>query len=166
MVSWTCIVISWYYKTFLWILASAVSLLLLLWNLSDFDNSSTKLVLSLESSISFDKRFKVISVPFFVLDFNLLSCELDDFIFKVLYSVSALTVPCGKFKIVSFDSSILKNVFLRRSKFRVKLISCIAFESVWNAFCLLKSNAIILLDVHLNKDNLVQNPMCIHICLS
>ena len=31
-------------------------------------------------SIKFDKRLKVTSVPFFILDFNLLSCELDIYI--------------------------------------------------------------------------------------
>ena len=31
------------------------------------------------------KRFKVTLVPFFIPDFNLLSCELDNFTFKQLY---------------------------------------------------------------------------------
>ena len=30
-----------------------------------------------EFPIKFDERFKVISVPFFISDFNILSCELD-----------------------------------------------------------------------------------------
>ena len=46
-----------------------------------------KLVSSLESPITFDERFKVTSVPIFVPDFSLLSCELDNFTFKVLYLV-------------------------------------------------------------------------------
>ena len=36
-----------------------------------------KCVLSLELSITFDKMFKITSVPFLIPDFNLLSCELD-----------------------------------------------------------------------------------------
>ena len=44
-----------------------------------------KSFLILESPTPFDKSFKVTSVPFFIPDFNLLSCELDNFTFKVLY---------------------------------------------------------------------------------
>ena len=44
-----------------------------------------KLVSSLELRITFDERFKVTSVQFFIIDFNLLSCELANFTFKVLY---------------------------------------------------------------------------------
>ena len=44
-----------------------------------------KLFSSLESPRTFDESFKVTSVPFFIPDFNLLSCELDNFTFKVLY---------------------------------------------------------------------------------
>ena len=40
---------------------------------------------SLESTITFDERIKVISVPIFISDFNLLRCDLDNFIFQVLY---------------------------------------------------------------------------------
>ena len=39
----------------------------------------------LESPIIFDERFKVTSVQFFIADFNLLSCELDNFTFNVLF---------------------------------------------------------------------------------
>ena len=38
-----------------------------------------KLVSSLEFPVKFDERFKVTSVPFFMRDFNLLSCELQIF---------------------------------------------------------------------------------------
>ena len=38
--------------------------------------------------ITFDDRFKVTSVPFFISDFNLLKFELDNFTFKVLYLVT------------------------------------------------------------------------------
>ena len=48
-------------------------------------NLCGKLFSSLESPTAFDERFKVTSVPFFVTDLNLLSCELDNFTFKVLY---------------------------------------------------------------------------------
>ena len=44
-----------------------------------------KLFSLLESPIIFAERLKVTSVPFFIADFNLLSCELDNFTFKVLY---------------------------------------------------------------------------------
>ena len=42
---------------------------------------------SLESPATFDESFEVTSVPFFIPDFTLLSCELDKFTFKVLYWV-------------------------------------------------------------------------------
>ena len=37
-----------------------------------------------ELPITFDEGFKVTSAPFFIPDFNLLSFELDHFMFKVL----------------------------------------------------------------------------------
>ena len=73
-----------------------------------------KLYSSLELPITFDERFKVTSVPFFIPDFNLLSCEWGNFTFKVLYWVilywyyvetkqnyNNFTVPCKKSKMVS-----------------------------------------------------------------
>ena len=39
---------------------------------------------SLESPTVFDEIFKVTSVPSFIPDFNLLSCDLGNFTFKVL----------------------------------------------------------------------------------
>ena len=39
----------------------------------------------LEPVISFDERLKVISVPFFIPNFNSLSYELNNFTFKLLY---------------------------------------------------------------------------------
>ena len=53
--------------------------------LSVNNNLCGKLVSSLELPIKFDERFKATSAPIFIPDFNLLSCELDNFIFKVLY---------------------------------------------------------------------------------
>ena len=44
-----------------------------------------KNILIIESPTTFDGRFKITSVPFFIPDFKLLSCELDSFTFKVLY---------------------------------------------------------------------------------
>ena len=44
-----------------------------------------KLVPSLKLPVTFDERFKVISVPFFILDFDLLSCELDNLTIKMLH---------------------------------------------------------------------------------
>ena len=40
---------------------------------------------SSESPITFDKCSKVTLVPFFIPDFNLLSCESHDLTFKELY---------------------------------------------------------------------------------
>ena len=39
----------------------------------------------LELPTTFDEIFKVFSVPFFIPDFKLLSYELDNFTFKLLY---------------------------------------------------------------------------------
>ena len=49
------------------------------------NNLCGKLVSSLERPIKFDERFKFTSVPFFIVDFNLLSYELDNFTFSVLH---------------------------------------------------------------------------------
>ena len=55
-------------------------------------------------------------------------------------------VPNEKSKMVSFASSIVKNIVVvpSRSRFAVKLIRCIAFGSASRACCLLKSIVIIL----------------------
>ena len=49
------------------------------------NNLCRKLFSSLESGTTFDEIFKITSVPFYIPDFNLLSCELGNFTFKVLY---------------------------------------------------------------------------------
>ena len=49
------------------------------------NNLCRKFFSSLKSPVTFDEIFKVTSVPFFIPDFNLLSFELDNFTFKVLY---------------------------------------------------------------------------------
>ena len=51
------------------------------------NNLCGKLFSLLESTTTFDEIFKVTSAPFFIPDFNLLSCELDNLTFKVLYWV-------------------------------------------------------------------------------
>ena len=51
------------------------------------NNLCGKLYSSLELPIIFDERFKVTSVPFFILDFSLLIYEWGNFIFKVLHWV-------------------------------------------------------------------------------
>ena len=48
-------------------------------------NLQEKLVSLLALSITFDERFKVALKQFFISDFDLLSCELDYFTFKVLH---------------------------------------------------------------------------------
>ena len=47
------------------------------------NNLCEKLLTSLESQITFDERFKITSALCFIL--YLLSCELENFIFKLLY---------------------------------------------------------------------------------
>ena len=59
-----------------------------------------------------------------------------------------LTVPREESKMVSFASSIMKNIvvfaFGFRARFLAKLIYCTVFGSASSACCLLKSIAIIL----------------------
>ena len=50
-------------------------------------NLCEKLISLLESPITFSESFKVTSVPLLIPYFNLLTCELDYFMFKVLYWV-------------------------------------------------------------------------------
>ena len=52
------------------------------------NNLCRKLFLSLESPATLDEIFKVTLVVFFIPDFSLLSCELHNFIFKMLYCVN------------------------------------------------------------------------------
>ena len=49
------------------------------------NNLCGKLVSLLEFPIKFDERFKVGPVPILIADFNLLSCELDNFTFNLSY---------------------------------------------------------------------------------
>ena len=53
---------------------------------------------------------------------------------------NTFTVPCENSKMVSFASSIMKNiaVFLAQSRFPVKVICCMAFPSASSICCLLK----------------------------
>ena len=50
-----------------------------------------------------------------------------------------MAVPCQKYKMISFASSIIKNsvVFAIgfRARFRIKLMCCIAFGSASNTCC-------------------------------
>ena len=43
------------------------------------NNLCVKLFSSLESPTTHEEIFRITSVPFFIPDFNLLSCELDNF---------------------------------------------------------------------------------------
>ena len=52
------------------------------------NNLCGKLVSALEFLIKFDEQLKVTLVPFFIADCNLLSCELGNFTFNVLFWVS------------------------------------------------------------------------------
>ena len=62
-----------------------------LWSLETYvlvnNNLCGKLFLLLESRTIFDERFKATLVPSFIADFNLLSCELDNFTLKFLHWV-------------------------------------------------------------------------------
>ena len=49
------------------------------------NNLCRKLFSSLELPTTFEEIFKITLAPFFIPDFNLLSCELENFTFKVLY---------------------------------------------------------------------------------
>ena len=51
------------------------------------NNLCEKLAWSFKLPIKSDERFTVTSVPFFIADFSLLSCELDNSTFSVLYWV-------------------------------------------------------------------------------
>ena len=53
------------------------------------NNWCKKIFSSLESPATFDERFEVTPIPFFIPDFNLLSCKLENFTFKVfnVYSI-------------------------------------------------------------------------------
>ena len=55
-------------------------------------------------------------------------------------------VPYERSKMVSFASSVMKNiiVFPPRPKFVVKLICCVAFGSASSTYCLLKSISIVM----------------------
>ena len=44
-----------------------------------------KISLTIKISIAFDKRFRVTLSAFFIVDFSLLSSEIDNFTFALLY---------------------------------------------------------------------------------
>ena len=92
----------------------------------------------------------------FTPDFNLLSCELDNFTLKFYIESfyidiilkqnkivevihNTLTVPCEKSKMVSFDSLIMKNIAApaAQSWFPLKLIYFIDFVSASSCCCLI-----------------------------
>ena len=54
------------------------------------NNLFAKLASSPELPITFDERFKIVSVLFFIPDFNLLSCEVDNFTFRVSHFILIL----------------------------------------------------------------------------
>ena len=78
------------------------------------NNSCGKWASSFELPITFDGRFKVTSAPFSIPDFNLLSCELDNCMFTVLYWV-VLSWYYIKIKIKILSHSLWKllNGFFR-----------------------------------------------------
>ena len=76
---------------------------------------------------------------------------------------STYTVSCEKIKMVSFRSSIMQNIILTpaRSKFPMKLICCIAFESTLALFLYLNL-LISFFNNFLNKLNLANSRLCNH----
>ena len=54
------------------------------------NNLCGKWVSSFESPTTFNERFKVTWRPFFISDFNLLSCDLDNFTFKISHFILIL----------------------------------------------------------------------------
>ena len=96
-----------------------------------------KITSELQSPIMLGDSLITTSFSFFIADFNLFSCEFGNFVFKQLYCVilcyyelksqlysKTFMVPCENSKMVSFASSVIKNivVFLALSKLAVKLI--------------------------------------------
>ena len=107
------------------------------------NNLCRKLFSSLELPTTFDESFKVTSVPSFIPNFNLLSCELDNFMLRVLHSVilywyyiktkwyyNTFPVPCEKSKMVTLASPVIENITLLSAplRFPAKLVFYIAFR--------------------------------------
>ena len=84
-----CILVSWVFENFIFFdEAFAKALRILETYVSVNNNLYRKLASSLEfENSNFDEWFKVTSVLFFIPDFNLLSCELNNCTFKVLYFI-------------------------------------------------------------------------------
>ena len=102
-----------------------------------------------------------------------MSCELDNFIFKVLYWVilhwyyikgkwnyNTSTGPFEKSKIVFFASLVMKNTVMTSSQvsFPVKLFCCIAFQ--WESSIIYWNLLVPTYSILWNKDNLVDNQLC------
>ena len=78
---------SWVYEIFLLADEPFAKALRILETCVSVNNNLCEKLSSLESPTTFDESFQVTWVPFFILDFNSLSCELDKLTFKVLYWV-------------------------------------------------------------------------------
>ena len=70
-------------------------------------NLCRKVFSKLESPTTFDEIFRITSAPFFILDFDLLSCELDNFTFKMLYRI---ILDKSKNKIKILLQFLVKNI--------------------------------------------------------
>ena len=87
------------------------------------NNIFEKLALTLESVTTLDECFKINSIPFYIPDFSLWTCEWNNFLFEVLYLVilyqsknkfvehtnKTFTVTFEKFKLTSFASLTMEN---------------------------------------------------------
>ena len=68
---------------------------------------------SFEPTTSFDGKLKVTPVQFFILDFNLLSSELDNFTFKVLYTESFYVILLKQNKVAEHAVGTIFTTLLR-----------------------------------------------------
>ena len=112
--------------------------------LSFSNNLSGKLVFLLDSASHLMIILKLLQFTFY--------SWVNNFIFYYWFDIilnqniyNTLTIPCEKIKIVSFNSSIMRNivVFFSQSRFPVKVMCCITFGLEPSACRLLKFIAII-----------------------
>ena len=112
--------------------------------LSFSNNLSGKLVFLLDSASHLMIILKLLQFTFY--------SWVNNFIFYYWFDIilnqniyNTLTIPCEKIKIVSFNSSIMRNiaVFLSQYRFPTKVICCINFGLEPSASRLLKSITII-----------------------
>ena len=149
--------------------------------LSLSNNLCRKLVSSLVLPIIFHDSFRVIPASIFVDDFNILSYELDNFTFTLLFTLFYIDIISKqnkykkhitfiilllflKSKIIIFTSSRMKNfvVLPLRSSFSVKLI-VVLFLDRHHALVVYLNLLQFDCSFLWNKGNLVENQICNHL---